>query len=441
MLQKTCNKQGSRAYNNKLHFMKKVLLLIAFLVTLVSYPQIQTEQASAAFTSIKKILAEKDFFSAREYFDEKPELFSVNEKLIVKAYLENAFNDPGASNMYCKKIANFSSLPDSLQLDLLRLRQENHGRLFEYDQAYEVTRQILDRYKGGMKPEEIADYENMQVIWKALSGQPKQIVKIKGTAKIKMSRDKAKLANLAVESVGNTIDFIFDTGANLSTVTRTTAEKFGMQILEGQIEVGAITGVKVMAVLAVCPEFHIGSITVKNAVFIVFPGDALSFPQIDYQINGIIGFPVIEALNEIQITQSDEFIVPENPTHSNARNMALDFLTPLIRINGEHYTFDTGATSTALYSKYFAKHKDAIEKDNSLADIKLGGAGGVLEKKAYKIDFTAAIDKTEVVLKGVEVYTEKLDENENEYGNIGQDLVRQFQKMTINFDEMFIRFD
>ncbi|RTZ46153.1 hypothetical protein EJ377_17055 [Chryseobacterium arthrosphaerae] len=51
----------------------------------------------------------------------------------------------------------------------------------------------------------------------------------------------------------------------------------------------------------------------------MFADQALSFPQISYQINGILGFPVIEALKEVQLTQDDYFIVPEKETKISGR--------------------------------------------------------------------------------------------------------------------------
>ncbi len=63
--------------------------------------------------------------------------------------------------------------------------------------------------------------------------------------------------------------------------------------------------------------------------FLVFPDEALAFPEIGYQIHGIIGFPVIEGMKEIEITRDDRFIVPDKRSTFSERNLAIDFLTPL----------------------------------------------------------------------------------------------------------------
>jgi hypothetical protein len=104
------------------------------------------------------------------------------------------------------------------------------------------------------------------------------------------------------------------------------------------IEVGSITGRNVQSRIGVCPEFNLGSIKVQNAVFLVFPDEALAIAQANFQINGIIGFPVIEAMKEIQLTKKGEFIVPLQKSRYTEQNMAINFLNPVIYLDGENYT-------------------------------------------------------------------------------------------------------
>src|SRR5690606_30202910 len=127
--------------------------------------------------------------------------------------------------------------------------------------------------------------------------------------------------------------FIFDTGANLSTTTQSVARQLNMEIIPVDIEVGTITGTKVGTQLAVCTKLSMGNITWSDVVFLVMPDEALAFPQINYQIYGILGFPVIESLNEIRISQDGQFTVSEeNMPFSGKQNLAMNGLTPLIRI-------------------------------------------------------------------------------------------------------------
>jgi len=389
------------------------------------------------------MLKEKDYFRVEAFIRNNDKQWSDFEKLVLNANIDNIFNRTSASNVKIGQLfAKYpSQMPDSLKAGLLRLKHANHARLFEYADAYTTATEIISKYKGEISVSEMADFQNMAEIWKLLSNQPKQEIVNKGAA-IKMTRDKAQLANLPVRSGTATSEFIFDTGANLSTVTETTAKQLGMKLLGGKIEVGSITGNKVDAQMAVCPVLEIGSISVKNAVFLVFPDEALAFQQISYQINGIIGLPVVEAMGEVQITQDDQFIVPTTFTPESGNDMAFDFLTPVINIKGDAYTFDTGAVGTSLYNKFFEKHKQEIMANYKETELEFGGAGGMVKKKGYKITYSPDISGKKLTINGVQLFTEKPGEDDKPfYGNIGQDVIKQFGKMTINFKETFIRFD
>ena len=414
-------------------------LLLAATTPIVCFAQEKT-----AYKKAETFITEKDYFRARDFYQAHSAEMTPNEKLVLQAYISNAFNRPALSNTVIAaffkshgKMAN-----DSLMLELLRLKQINHGRLFEYTEALRVSDEILTKYSKLLSKEEIADHKNTATIWRALSGSPKQKITITDNTVIRMKRDKAKLANIEVKANGISKNFIFDTGANLSTVTETTAKAFNMRIMEGVIEVGSITGAEVNSHIAVCPVFSMGNITIKNAVFLVMPDTALAFPSIQFQINGIIGFPVIESLKEIQLSRNDEFIVPKVQSVNSVQNMALDFLTPIINIDGEYFTFDTGATRSILYSKYLSKHEAEIIPKYTETDLKFGGAGGMVTKKGFNIIFNPIVNSKKLALTDVHLFRESLDKNTDHfYGNIGEDVIKQFDKMILNFSSMAISFE
>ncbi len=424
--------------------MNKSIVPLLLLFTLSCAAQKGMVKVSAYYDHAQKLLQEKDYFNAEEYIYGNDQYFTRFESLVLQANMDNIFNAPALSNEKIAQVLKEFTIQtgDSLRLSLLQMKHTNYARLFEYGKANEVVKEILAKPSGSLDEAKVADLKNMNNIWALLAGQPKQEVIVKGATVIKMTRDKAQLANLPVKAGVATVDFIFDTGANLSTVNESTAAKLGVNILGGSIEVGSITGEKVMAKMAICRELSIGNIIVKNAVFLVFPDKALAFPQIDYQINGIIGFPVIEAMGEIQLTQADEFIVPIDSTEISGQPMALDFLMPVIKIGEEHYTFDTGAVGTSLYSKYFEKHKAEVIAAYKATDLEFGGAGGMVTKKGYNITFRPVMNGKQLELKDVQLFSEKIGVEENHfYGNIGQDLIKQFSKMTISFRSMFVKFD
>lgn len=431
--------------NTKPLFMRYIyaVLSCAVLVSCTVKKGVANIPEPAVYHNIDSLIAQKDFFKGREFFYKDSAKLTEYHALMVKASLHNAFNKPAQSNAAITKLFEFydGQLTDSVKLNLLRIKSGNHARLFEYGGAAEALSKLLHNYPLLMDAAEITDFQNSQETWQALAAQPVQTLSRQGTVRMKMDKDKVGLKTIPIQHDTLTMPFVLDTGANFSTVNETTAAKMGMVIIDSAIDVGAITGKLVEARLGICPEFSIGSIVVKNAVFLIFPDESLYFPQLSYQLNGIIGFPVIEALGEIQLTNEDELIIPEKPTVYDGQNMALDFLTPMIRLDGEYYTFDTGAANSMLYPKYIKAHPE-VYKGLALQEFSSGSVGGVVKHSGYRVTFATTINNKKVNVDNVDLYAE--DTNPQSavfYGNLGQDLIHNFKKITINFRQMFIKFD
>ncbi|MBK1897217.1 retropepsin-like aspartic protease [Chryseobacterium paridis] len=415
-------------------------LILAFLL-LVSVP-IFGQTNHSIFNDLYSQIKEKNFFKAREIFGKAEKKLPMEYQYFTEAVLYNAFNKPKESNEKILKLESLKRvLPDSLMLKIWNIKEDNYMKQYDYAQAKKAVEFVLEKYNHLLTQDEKEDLMNNLKIWTALEAQPKQRVTITDNTRLKMERDVATLKNLKVSVGEQTMNFIFDTGANISTISATAAKNLKMKIIPAGIDVDAITGVSVKADLAICEKLTLGNVIVENAVFLVFADNALSFPQINYQINGILGFPVIEAMKEIQITQDDYFMVPNQETKINTQsNMAIDGLSPLIFIDGMHFTFDTGADRTMLYAPFYQKNKKDIDKQYKITKISMGGAGGKVERDGFNLSHTFNILGKKVVLKDVSVLKDRINK-ETVYGNIGQDVIRQFNKMTMNFDHMFIKFD
>lgn len=419
------------------HFLKTGILFLMIGLSGVCRGQME----NTAFKMIYSAIVQKDFFKARTLYDADQRQLSAVHRKFIEAVLSNAFNQPQVSNQKIGPLLKAGAgLPDSLQLRLYRIREDNYVKLHQYKAAKTAVQALLNRYGTTLKEEEKSDLENNLKIWTALEEMPPQQVH-RGNSRIKMEKDKAGLSNLNMVTESDTLSCIFDTGANLSTITRSAAQRLKLKVIPAGIDVGALTGNTVKADLGVCKKMRIGNNIIEDVIFLVLPDEALAFPQIGYQIYGILGFPVIEALREVQVTQDGYFIVPEKETDIHtASNMAINGLSPLIQIDGRHFTFDTGADHTILYRSFFLEQQPQLIRSWKPVKIGLGGAGGKKQYEGYKINHTFSILGRKVQLDSVSLLKEPIG-NETVYGNIGQDLIRKFKKMTLNFDRMFIKFD
>ncbi|MFA5444728.1 MAG: retropepsin-like aspartic protease [Bacteroidales bacterium] len=401
------------------------------------------QQDNKSFNEIHALIEKSNYFAARELLDLQKQKLSARQELVIAAILDNAFNLNGRSQEKVDRLlAKTRLLPDTLLSRLYAIREDNAIKLYQYREAARADSVRLHDFGHILTETQKKDIHNKMTLWSALSNVSPQQVIIEGETVLELQKDMAGLDNITISADGDTLGFIFDTGANLSTVCLSVAEKMRMDIIPSEILVGSITGEKVPAQLAVCDQMSIDKIVVKNVVFLVFPDDQLSFPQIGYKISGILGYPVIEAFGEIQITREGTMIIPETfSTFSGPSNMAMDGLTPLLCLEGDPYTFDTGADHTMLYAAYYQDNSKEIEEKYSTEKIQFGGAGGIREFDGFVIDRTFNISGKEITVEGVHLLQEKIKETETVYGNIGQDIMGQFQKMILNFDQMFILFE
>lgn len=402
---------------------------------------------STAFDKLYKLYSEKKYFKFISQFKENENILSENEKNICNVFYFGLLNNRTESEKYFKlELISDSSIPDSAKKDLYSTSILNNVWLGNYKKAGEETEIVLKNYSALIKSKDKEDYENSLIIWKSLAGLGRQEVVKKSDVKIKMKKDIAGLYNIPVVCNNNTLDFVFDSGANFSTITETQAKNFNITLTSGRIKVGTITEKKVDAVIGYSNSFFMGDMEIKNTVFLVMPDEVLSFAGGMYKINGIIGFPIMEAMGEVSFSKDGEFIVPLNISESNLKNLVVDGFNPVIEVDYKNnplaFTFDTGAKTTLLYAPFLEEYKNEVTAQYKLEEVKFEGAGGETTVPGYRlkqVEFSVANDKT--ILPKVSLLSESIKNNgELFYGNLGQDFISKFDYMVLNFKNMFVDF-
>ncbi|WP_340063282.1 retropepsin-like aspartic protease [Ascidiimonas aurantiaca] len=432
--------------------MKQLLYGISLILVLLVFNNCKTpvsQNSDAEITKkIDSLLNVKSYFLAQSVYKENSHLLNEFQKLRLGAVLHNLFNDLETSRREINVL--FDQYQDSLSndqaKDLYNVQISNHVKLFEYAKVVESTEILLTQYKKVLSDKEAYDLKNNAIIWNAVSSFPEQKLYKENDSHIPLFSEIAGLKSFHIAYDTLKVPFIFDTGANLSVIIESVAKKMNMQIQDSSVEVNTITGQRIAAHIAVAPYFTIQNMRVENVVFLVFPDEALYIPQIDFQIQGILGYPVIEAMGEIHFLKNDHIYVPLTGTLNCEPNMAIEYLTPYINLFSEgtplYFSFDTGADSTILYKKYYETFRDSITKNYDQTEVRFAGAAGAIEKEGYKISFTAAVDKMMVTIDSVTVLKESLSKSDDHvYGNIGQDFIQKFDKMILNFDTMCIYFE
>lgn len=426
-------------------YMKKSTLFLSIILLLSSCGNLHHPTSKTPnFSRLDQLFENQQYFKLADEFKTYGSSLSDRERLIISAKLNSVFNNKEVSNAAIEELFknHKHQLADSTKIQLLEIEMNNSVLLYDYKKSLEIVERIL-AIPNDFDEEKRSDFENNRTIFNILKNVPKQTTSIDETS-LQITKDIAGLSRIPIELGPFAQSAVFDTGANFSVITDSLALKSGFHILDGIFKVTAITGEKVDSKIAVAPTLYLGNTLLSNVIFLVLPQASLSFPEANYTIEMIIGFPVIEALREISIINDSTFYVPKKQSVLVAQNLALSFLTPVVEVkengNSLPFTFDTGATATMLYHTYFNENKEKILKSSTLDSSKIGGAGGVKILRNYKIPFTASISGKTFTLENTSVLIEEhLKDKAGIYGNLGKDVLKQFDTLTLNFDKMFLK--
>jgi predicted aspartyl protease len=424
---------------------KYQLYLIAIVFVMAGCTKASNNAGSVK--KLKSLLDKNEYFKLDAKFKLLTDSLDEDNRLYFKSYLDNAFN----RNDECIKDIDSLlkqpalKLPDSVKSALKKLQGDSYFKTYQYAKAAQCDSNILKQYKHALHKDDIDDINNDLLIRNALKNTPAQQTLIKNNTTIPWKKDKIGLIEIPFTTHAQAFDAIFDTRANISSITQTYAKKLGLHILDVSYNEGSgATGLQFKTGMGIADSLYIGDVLVKNVVFQVMPDSILYIAPVKFQLNVIIGFPVIEQLREVHIFSNGKMTIPLIPAKSDLHNFALDGLDPVIALRSGNDTlsfhFDSGASSSVLYAAYFEKYKARVIKAGIQKTVGFGGAGGAQKKKVYVLPkFNLTLGGKSVVVDSVSVLTKPITPGEKFYGNIGQDFTNKFSEVIYNFKDMYIK--
>ncbi|WP_165586754.1 aspartyl protease family protein [Neotamlana sedimentorum] len=338
-----------------------------------------------------------------------------------------------------------NQIPDSLSYEIVKLRNDNYIKLFDYQNAYSTATELTSKYRSFIKSEDVDDEANAAKIWKTLKAQKPQKVHQFNRTSIPVTRDLAQLPNVEIESNGKKMNFVFDTGAGISSIQESVAIELEMIFMDDLgIKIKGFNGIDNDIKIALAKELIINGILIENVPFLVFKNEALTFANGAYKINGIIGFPIAKELGTIEIF-SDRLVVSKGAENKSElrKNLFVESLHPIILMNYQQKTIpfilDTGAQQSQFSKQFYETFKTTLRNEKS-ENRKLESAGGSREYKAIVLEnIVLNLGDKDVKFNNVEVDIENDHILGKEfYGNIGQDLLKNYESVTISFEHNYL---
>lgn len=331
----------------------------------------------------------------------------------------------------------------SLLIDALETLGDSYSKGFLYKRAADAYQRILGSFGNQMDADRLNDVKNYLRIFDALSHVSPQTFNIHKTSTVQF--DSGGYIPMRIN--GLDIRLGLDTGANYSFIMRSLAEDVRIRIIDVDINVHNVAGQIVVADLGVASKMEIGEAVLTNVVFLIFEDRDLYIPQENFQILGAIGFPVLASLREVTLHKMETLTIPATPSSFNQQNLCLEGLTPLVQgyYEGQLLAFclDTGAGRSILYPAFFNAYREELQNDYPLRWEREQGLGGFREIPAYIMQNVTLIFAGEkAVFPELPVLTESTtDDSQYFFGNIGRDLIYQFEAMTLNFESMSVKFE
>jgi len=315
-----------------------------------------------------------------------------------------------------------------------------HLRANNYAAAAEALEGALRAGDTSQPERERFSLQQTRDVAYALRNEPAQTHEPLRAGSAPIVRDIADLARAVGRVNGAEQEFILDTGAGYSTITRSTAAKLNVRLLPDKITVGSVTSHAVPAQLGIADSVEIAGNRFHHTVFLIMEDAALSFADGAYKIDAILGFPVLARLGRIEFARAGESEVfraaaPSAP--GGNRDLYLDTLRPMVLLElagaGQlRLLLDSGAKHSSL-NGLFATAYPKLMTNAARQSQKVGGAGGVQTVDVRVLpELTLIADGRARRIQSVSVS----DDDRGEHGAIGQDVLRAEGGFALDFNTM-----
>jgi predicted aspartyl protease len=290
------------------------------------------------------------------------------------------------------------------------------------------------------------DTENSRAFYESLADVAPQTVEFGEETAVQAEFNPLGSWNVPVEVNGHKGTWIFDTGANWSTVSESEAAEMGLALRETNTYVKGSTGKKNPLRVAIAGDLRFGNAHLRNVVFLVLSDKALYVGPLKYQIRGILGIPVLRALGRVSMSAKGVVrIEAKGASAEGEPNLFLDGWDLIVDVrHGDRrleMNLDTGANATSLNpSSRDALKPDEIASLKSERD-KTAGAGGVMTRKTqvlptFRLDI---LGRAEELTKVTVVGQQPTGDKSYRDGTLGMDAL--MSGFTLDFRAMQLRLD
>ena len=342
---------------------------------------------------------------------------------------------------------------------IIYFMSDNLARLGHFDEASAILHAFNKAVADAGLPvnEQYINFEHQYRVLHQFGGfsmqRPDKTVKIPLRYHSNLREDPVMIFTQVVMN-GETVDVTYDTGAGVNVISSEKAIEIGAHIIDSiGIDVHGISPQS--SQFAIVDSIRLGGILYTNVPFQVVDfatGDEeadFKRKEIDFQC--ILGSQTMMPLGEIQFDfEQGQLIIPNKPsvTPNFAPNMyrseSNQFIVDLYDYTSKDVIdalLNTGASYSMLTSTYYNKNENIFKDVVPTNTIRYAGGGGVNYAKTFNTSMKYKVGDRIAYIDSINV---AIDEGEKGFKSdflFGLNALTLFDKVTINFTDMWIKMD
>ena len=340
----------------------------------------------------------KSLYNEHHWFQLRDEVARRGGGNFYRAAVEVAFGHNSKAETDLKAILS-SGNSEEVALEARELLIGLYFRLGRYKEAFTQGKLML-----AQKPD-TADIGNMLPTLEVLSTFPDQSIFSRKPSSVPIDIEDENLV-LPVRINGVEAHYIFDNGFSISGMSELEAKRLNLTVHDVKTKIDTMSGAQVTVHIAVAENLEIGNFHMRNVAFYVLPTAQPPFNQLAEGRQGILGLPVVIALNHFQWSSKEHTfsILPTSAKPSkHSSNLAFDGTTIFERAGYAgtplDFSLDMGAQNTVLYPSFARSHPN-LQTSGSSEAHKVTGVGGSADLPSVLVpSLTFLVGGREVLLK------------------------------------------
>ena len=408
-----------------------------------------TSTGVEADARMQSLLMDHQYFTLADELDQLP----PQQAQFYRGILANRENDVKKSiallePLLEKVVASGDAAHEKLLREALA---EDYLREGDYAQAAKAYAALEQRLGSKLTRDEQDEIEMPLKLTPLAVDNPPMTVDPCDPFAMQVSRNPLGLTDIPVFVDATPHSWMLDPTAPFNMISRSAAREVGLKLSEQAVTIRTLTGRPIQVHATVIPRFTIaGRLTLHNVTAFVFDDADYFYPRTGYQVEGVLGYPALQALGSITVTANSTIEVEpakepkadSDPANTAGAHFFLDgdqIIVALGQVGNERmFAVDAAGQQSYFTSRYYDEHTHDFA-GQKLAPFAVPGSDRLPPQPAYMAEtLPLNVGGTMVQAHFIQVLTQPLGNAalDDVYGVLGVDVLDQLRSYTFDYRTM-----